>query len=181
MSHDLPPPSDPEADPYVVGPRRPPKHTRFKPGQSGNPRGRPKQTLSRSVLSEIFADALLNTEVTLTKAGQPTKVSLLQAAIAKQGLLALNGDTRALACLLASVERIASYDSGPASADDDASVDHLILSRGLDAQAAGPGQRVRGSTRSAADGGVGRGIGGGSSGEQDPERARDDLGEAGDA
>jgi hypothetical protein len=27
---------------YEVGYRRPPKHTRFKPGQSGNPLGRPK-------------------------------------------------------------------------------------------------------------------------------------------
>jgi hypothetical protein len=27
---------------YEVGYGKPPKHTRFKPGQSGNPKGRPK-------------------------------------------------------------------------------------------------------------------------------------------
>jgi hypothetical protein len=27
---------------YKVGPGKPPKHTRFQPGQSGNPKGRPK-------------------------------------------------------------------------------------------------------------------------------------------
>ena len=181
MSHDLPPANEPELDPYVVGPRRPPKHTRFKPGQSGNPRGRPKQTLSRSVLSEIFADALLNTEVTLTKAGQPTKVSLLQAAIAKQGLLALNGDTRAFMSLLASAERIASYESAPASTHDDANVDHLILSRGLDVQAAAPEGRVRGRRPQLLPPGKGGGIGDVSRKGEDAADARDDAGEAGDA
>ena len=31
-----------EVHDYKVGPGKPPKHTRFKPGQSGNPKGRPK-------------------------------------------------------------------------------------------------------------------------------------------
>ena len=45
-------PGDPETQPtddissapYEVGYGKPPKHTRFQPGQSGNPRGRPKGT-----------------------------------------------------------------------------------------------------------------------------------------
>ena len=32
------------ADDYEVGYGKPPKHTRFQPGQSGNPKGRPKGT-----------------------------------------------------------------------------------------------------------------------------------------
>jgi hypothetical protein len=34
--------NDDSNDDYRVGPGKPPKHTRFKPGQSGNPQGRPK-------------------------------------------------------------------------------------------------------------------------------------------
>src|SRR5215213_6143909 len=29
---------------YEVGYRKPPRHTQFKPGQSGNPKGRPRQS-----------------------------------------------------------------------------------------------------------------------------------------
>jgi hypothetical protein len=40
-------------DDYKVGPGRPPRHTRFKKGQSGNPGGRTKKSLQA-----LFADAL---------------------------------------------------------------------------------------------------------------------------
>ena len=41
-----------------VGYRRPPKHTRFKPGQSGNPKGRPKHApnLKTEFLEELGDD-----------------------------------------------------------------------------------------------------------------------------
>jgi hypothetical protein len=35
-------PDDPSRSAYEVGYRRPPRHTQFKKGQSGNPKGRPK-------------------------------------------------------------------------------------------------------------------------------------------
>ena len=35
-------PDDPSRPEYEVGYRKPPRHTQFKKGQSGNPRGRPK-------------------------------------------------------------------------------------------------------------------------------------------
>ena len=37
-----------------VGYKHPPKHTRFKPGQSGNPRGRPKR--ARSLKAEFLEE-----------------------------------------------------------------------------------------------------------------------------
>jgi Family of unknown function (DUF5681) len=45
----------------AVGYCRPPKHTQFKAGQSGNPKGRPKGTISsanflRKILKEIVSD-----------------------------------------------------------------------------------------------------------------------------
>lgn len=44
---------EPDAAPgesYAVGYKRPPRHSRFKPGQSGNPKGRPKGARSPRVL-----------------------------------------------------------------------------------------------------------------------------------
>ena len=34
--------SEEKTDGYEVGYRKPPKHSQFKPGQSGNPNGRPR-------------------------------------------------------------------------------------------------------------------------------------------
>ena len=46
---------------YEVGYRKPPKHTRFKPGQSGNLRGRPKGTknLKTDLMEELGEKILI--------------------------------------------------------------------------------------------------------------------------
>src|SRR5271168_5244673 len=72
MPHD----HDQELD-YQVGHGNPPRHTRFKPGQSGNPRGRPK---SAKNLSTLVHDAL-NEQVVVTENGRRRKVSKRQAII----------------------------------------------------------------------------------------------------
>jgi hypothetical protein len=43
---------------YVVGYGRPPTHTRFRKGQSGNPRGRPKRTPPLPDLKTMLINAL---------------------------------------------------------------------------------------------------------------------------
>ena len=48
---------------YKVGPGRPPLHTRFKKGQSGNPRGRPGGSKSlKTLLSEALSEPVIITE-----------------------------------------------------------------------------------------------------------------------
>lgn len=49
-----------------VGYKKPPRHTRFKPGQSGNPNGRPRKkvTLAESIQKE------LNTRITVNEGGK---------------------------------------------------------------------------------------------------------------
>ncbi len=56
---------------YEVGYRRPPKTTRFKPGQSGNPKGRPAK--ARNFKSDV--KKTLETPIRLVKDGKPQTVS----------------------------------------------------------------------------------------------------------
>ena len=70
--------------------------TRFKPGQSGNPRGRPK---SKPNLSSIVTDEL-NKTVTVTLDGRPRKMKMLTALVKKQISHATAGNQKALAFLI---------------------------------------------------------------------------------
>ena len=71
-------PSDPPGN-YEVGYRKPPQHTRFKPGQSGNPRGRPKAEKS---LGAALNDAL-EAKVKLRGNGKERGVSSLEASLSE--------------------------------------------------------------------------------------------------
>lgn len=81
---------------YPVGYGKPPKRTRFKPGKSGNPHGRPR----KSTTLEEDIEKELRTKVTLkegTKFLQMTK----RQAVAKQFVnKAISGDIRSTELLL---------------------------------------------------------------------------------
>ena len=47
---------------HTVGYRNPPQHTRFKPGQSGNPKGRPKACLASLSLKQALDELVSVTE-----------------------------------------------------------------------------------------------------------------------
>jgi len=124
------------ADDAKVGYGRPPVHTQFKPGQSGNPRGRKKGTLN-------FATDLkrtLEAPITLTDPGKkPRKVSTQTAVLLRLREKALKGDARALDRLL-ELARI--FHTGPItepttaiSSDDQAILDafreQVLLEQGV--------------------------------------------------
>src|SRR5215469_6444555 len=77
---------------YEVGHRRPPKHTRFKPGISGNPKGRPR---SRKNLATVF-DAASNERVSVIENGKRKTITMLEAIMKQVTRKAAGGDQPAL-------------------------------------------------------------------------------------
>jgi Family of unknown function (DUF5681) len=88
------PPKTPPAEPDKVGYGQPPKHTQFKKGQSGNPKGRPKQVQAHMPVSRIIRHSL-SEEVQGFVNGKTRKMTKLAAIIEVQSAKALKGDTRA--------------------------------------------------------------------------------------
>jgi hypothetical protein len=82
---------------YEVGYRRPPKATRFKAGQSGNPKGRPRG--SPNLATDLSAE--LGEQITIREGGQARQVSKQRALIKSLMAKALQGDVRATTALLA--------------------------------------------------------------------------------
>jgi hypothetical protein len=81
----------PEAD-YEVGYGKPPKQHRFKPGQSGNSRGRPE---GKKNIATQFREAL-DEPITVRVQGKKRKMSRQQAIIERLTLKAIEGDPRAV-------------------------------------------------------------------------------------
>ena len=79
------------AEPDKVGYGNPPKHTQFKKGQSGNPKGRPKQVQAHMPVSRIIRHSL-SEEVQGLVNGKTRKMTKLAAIIEVQSAKALKGD-----------------------------------------------------------------------------------------
>src|SRR5437868_8056347 len=79
---------------YLVGPGRPPLHTRFKKGQSGNPGGR-----SAKSLPALLA-AALDEEVYVTTNGRRRKLTKREAIIARMVDKSASADLRATKMLI---------------------------------------------------------------------------------
>jgi hypothetical protein len=88
------PPKTPAAEADKVGYGNPPKHAQFKKGQSGNPKGRPKQVMEHMPVSRIIRQSL-SEEVQGQVNGKTRKMTKLEAIIEVQSAMALKGDTRA--------------------------------------------------------------------------------------
>lgn len=96
-------PLDPDQEPdYAVGYGKPPHHTRFKPGCSGNPRGRPKDAKN---LSTLVHEAL-NEQVVVAENGRRRKVSKRQAIIKQLINRSAQGDLKAMQMLLTIMQDI---------------------------------------------------------------------------
>lgn len=88
---------------YKVGKGRPPLATRWRPGQSGNPKGRPRGAKN---LATIFAEAL-SQKLEIQEKGKFRKISAREGIVLKVVNAALKGDLKAIAFVLAKEPAIA--------------------------------------------------------------------------
>jgi len=100
-----------------VGYCSPPEHTRFKAGQSGNPRGRPKGTLNLTTVLE----RTLREKVIINENGRRKTITKLEAAIKQLTNKAASGELRAQQLLLALVR--SAEERGTQSADSTVGLD----------------------------------------------------------
>jgi hypothetical protein len=134
---------------YEVGYGKPPKHTRFKPGRSGNPRGRAKET--RNLRTDLVDE--LGERILISEGGRRRAVSKQRAMLKQLMAKALKGDVRAANTVLGLVERLldarADADMSAAiTAQDEAIVADFLRRHGVAEQALA---KTDGSTRSEAD------------------------------
>jgi hypothetical protein len=125
-------PSPPAAEdaPYVVGYGKPPKHTRFKPGQSGHPSGRPRGLRNfRTAVREALKE-----KITIREGDRTRTVSKMDGIIQVTFNKALKGDPRGLVAFLQLVRWAGLMDEEPelSSAESIGAEDEAILTAFLE-------------------------------------------------
>lgn len=98
---------EPETKPaYEVGYRRPPAHSRFKPGQSGNPKGRPKGSQN---LRTLF-NKILREKVSLREGARVRKVSKAEAVLRSLVVGAMKGDPKNVVTMFKLAEQTGQFE-----------------------------------------------------------------------
>jgi hypothetical protein len=123
---------DQEAD--TVGYKRPPQTHQFRPGQSGNPSGRPKG--ARNFKSELREE--LSELVTIREGERDVQVSKQRALIKSLVAAAIEGNQRAAASVLAMcVRMLADAEDDEAIVSEDQEIVEAFAKRKKRAAAAG--------------------------------------------
>ena len=136
QSHDAKPPK-PNGDHISSVGCRPPVRGRFKPGQSGNPKGRPKgQRNVRTVLNDA-----LNQRIKIREGDRSRSVTKLDAVIMTMVNAALKGNAKAQASLITMMRSLGMTGEPPAvsnqasfTADDEGLIADFLRRRGSEIQ-----------------------------------------------
>ncbi len=94
---------------YENGYGKPPKHTRYKSGQSGNPKGRPKRRKTWSTLLYEGLNEELNIKVKIKEGQKVMSATKMRVVLKKLVQDAMNGKPHALKMLLRYIEIFETY------------------------------------------------------------------------
>jgi Family of unknown function (DUF5681) len=112
---------------YEVGFGRPPKANQFKPGKSGNPRGRPKGTRPvGAVLQEV-----LRQRIPVTENGRTRRLPALEVMIRRLANEAMRSEPSAIKLILSLVDRYTETAEATLSIDEVLAEDRAIIERYL--------------------------------------------------
>jgi hypothetical protein len=119
---------------YAVGYGRPPKATRFKKGESGNPKGRPKGSRPvGAVLQEI-----LEQRIAVTENGRTRRIPALEVMLRRLANDAMRNDVAALKTILTLVDRYSDASESQIKLDDLLEEDRAILANFLPQEQTAP-------------------------------------------
>ncbi len=114
-----------------VGYCKPPKRTRFQPGQSGNPRGRPKGT--KNLKTDLMEE--LNEKIVIREGDRSQKVSKQRALLKSVVNRAIKGDARAIGIALSTMMRLLDTGEGAPVAEEALLDDELEILKAFEARA----------------------------------------------
>jgi hypothetical protein len=108
---------------YEVGYGKPPKHTRFKKGRSGNPKGRKRRV---KTLGKLLTE-VLDEKVTVTENGRKRKIPKIDAMFTQVANRAVQGDSKATQTLFRVIQSFHRHSLKPGSNDPAVSRDRAVL------------------------------------------------------
>ena len=113
--------------PYAVGYGKPPVHTRFRKGRSGNPGGRPRQAATERAKALALQEAYRT--VTVKEGGRARALPAIQAVLRSQIALAAKGNVQAQRAVLTAIQTIEEKNvlAAKLAALENAQVQHAAL------------------------------------------------------
>lgn len=108
---------------YEVGYGRPPRHTQFQQGQSGNPKGKPRG--SRGLRTELRSE--LGEMMTITENGKSRRIPKRRIVIKALTAKALKGDVRAAEKIMQLVIQAEGFEDPKSERNRLSDADHQII------------------------------------------------------